>query len=66
MTATSILLILVGIFIIVNAPNFVGVIKGDKQFAFQGATNTSPSSSASTDTTGRNTLTGTSDPRAGK
>lgn len=30
MTATSVLLILIGLFVIVNAANFVGVIKGDK------------------------------------
>ena len=32
MTASSVLLILVGLFVIINAPNFVGVIKGEKQF----------------------------------
>ena len=37
MTATSVLLILVGLFVIVNAANFVGVFKGDKAFSFQGA-----------------------------
>ena len=32
MTASSVLLIIVGIFVIINAPNLVGVIKGDKKF----------------------------------
>lgn len=37
MTATSVLLILIGVFVIVNAPNLVGVFKGEKAFSFQGA-----------------------------
>jgi hypothetical protein len=37
MTATSVLLILVGIFIIANSPNLVGVFKGEKSFSFLGA-----------------------------
>lgn len=45
MTATSVLLILIGIFIIINAPNVVGVFNGDYEFSFQGAKPT-------TDTTG--------------
>ena len=44
MTATSVLIILIGIFIIINAPNFVGVINGDKKLT--------PSTSSST-TTGK-------------
>lgn len=32
MTASSVLLILVGIFVIVNAPNLVGVLQGNKKF----------------------------------
>ena len=54
MTAVSVLLILVGIFIVINAPNFVGVVKGDKKISLlQGSSSTSP-------------LTGTSSPIAGK
>lgn len=34
MIATSVLMILIGIFVIVNSANFVGVLKGDKQFNF--------------------------------
>lgn len=30
MTATGILLILIGLFVIINSTNFVGVINGDK------------------------------------
>lgn len=32
MTASSVLMILIGLFVIVNAPNLVGVIMGDKKF----------------------------------
>lgn len=39
MTSVSILLILVGLFIIVNSQNFVGVFQGNKAFSFQGAKN---------------------------
>lgn len=58
MTATSVLLILVGIFVIINAPNLVGVIKGDKKLT--------PFTSGSTTPTTSSTNTGTTDPRAGK
>jgi len=37
MTATSVVLILIGVFVLVNAPNFVGVFQGSKSFSFQGA-----------------------------
>ena len=47
MTATAVLVILVGIFIIINAPNFVGVIQGNKKLSFLG---TAPSSTTSTTT----------------
>lgn len=33
MTATGMLLILIGLFVLVNSTNFVGVIQGNKQFA---------------------------------
>jgi hypothetical protein len=32
MTSSSVLLILVGIFVIINAPNLVGVMQGNKKF----------------------------------
>lgn len=32
MVASSVLLILIGLFVIINATNLVGVIKGDKSF----------------------------------
>uniref|UniRef100_A0A6M3LLW8 Uncharacterized protein n=1 Tax=viral metagenome TaxID=1070528 RepID=A0A6M3LLW8_9ZZZZ len=34
MTATSVLMILIGLFVIINSTNLVGVLKGDKQFNF--------------------------------
>lgn len=34
MTSTSVLFIIIGLFIIVNAANFVGVFKGDKTINF--------------------------------
>jgi len=46
MTASSVLLILVGLFIIVNAPNFVGVIKGDKKFNLELNKDKSPATGA--------------------
>ena len=33
MTATSVLLILIGLFVVINASNFVGVLQGNKKFA---------------------------------
>lgn len=36
MSSTSILLFLVGIFVVVNAPNIVGIFKGDTKFNFTG------------------------------
>ena len=32
MTSSSVLLILVGLFVVINAPNFVGVFQGNKKF----------------------------------
>ncbi len=37
MTATSLLLILVGVFVIINAGNFVGVLKGTNKLGFAGS-----------------------------
>jgi hypothetical protein len=36
MTSTSILLILIGVFVVVNSPNIVGVFQGNKSFSFLG------------------------------
>ena len=40
MTSTSILLILVGIFVLLNASNFVKVFKGEAKLSFLGGGNT--------------------------
>jgi len=39
MTATGILLIVVGLFVVLNASNLVGVIDGSKRFNNVGSTN---------------------------
>lgn len=40
MNATAILLLLIGIFILINAPNFVGVLQGNTKISFAGSTPT--------------------------
>jgi hypothetical protein len=50
MTSVSVLLILVGVFIIFNAPNFVGVFQGNKSFSFLGAKNTTATATRATGT----------------
>lgn len=36
MSSTSVLLFIIGIFLVVNAPNIVGIFKGDTKFSFVG------------------------------
>ena len=50
MSATAVLVIVVGIFVIVNAANFVGVIQGNKKINFSGA---KPTGSSPVATAGR-------------
>lgn len=50
MTATGLLFILVGAFIVLNAGNFVGVIQGNKSFGFNHPS--TPSGGVSTPATG--------------
>jgi len=47
MTATGILLILIGLFVIVNSTNFVGVLQGNK--AINSATKDEPTTNDNTD-----------------
>ena len=48
MTSTSILLILVGIFVLLNASNFVKVFKGEAKLSFIGGSTTSVGQGAGT------------------
>ena len=56
MTASSVLLILVGIFVIANAMNLVGVMQGNKKFNLDlGTTATTTTSTSTTKSTSAQT-----------
>jgi hypothetical protein len=46
MTSTAVLLIIIGLFVIINSQNLVGVFQGNKKFSFQGSKSTTPTNSA--------------------
>lgn len=49
MTATSLVLILVGVFVIINAANFVGVLQGNNKLGFAGSKLTGSTANPATD-----------------